>query len=192
MTEAGQWIADYGYIAVVVGSIIEGETIAFLAGAAAHKHILSYPLVLLLTMAGACIGDMGLYFAGRRYGSRILRRFRRQQARIEQFRQKVHQHEALLILGMRFAYGFRTIGPIVIGSAGVRPGKFIALNLVGAVVWAFCIVTLGYGASELLHRLFADPHQRRIAFLILALCLLVIMVGVKLFRLRNKRDGGAG
>ncbi|MBW7984750.1 DedA family protein [Enterobacillus tribolii] len=188
MTEAGQWIADYGYIAVVVGSILEGETIAFLAGAAAHKHILSYPLVLLLTMAGACIGDMGLYFIGRRFGSRILQRFRRQQARIAQFRQKVHAHETLLILGMRFAYGFRTIGPIVIGSAGVRPGKFILLNLIGAVVWAFCIVTLGYGATELLHRLFADQHQRRIAFLILAICLLLLLIGVKLFKQRHKHD----
>lgn len=45
MTDAGQWISDYGYVAVVLGSIIEGETIAFLAGAAAHKHLLSYPLV---------------------------------------------------------------------------------------------------------------------------------------------------
>ncbi|MDA6078005.1 hypothetical protein O0544_22440 [Edwardsiella anguillarum] len=61
---------------------------------------------------------------------------------------------------MRFAYGFRTIGPIIIGSAGVKPGKYILFNLLGAVLWALTIVSLGYGASEVLLRIFADPQQR--------------------------------
>lgn len=186
MTDASQWIADYGYVAVVVGSLIEGETIAFLAGVAAHKQLLSYPLVWLLTMAGGCVGDMGLYFIGRYFGARILQRFRRQQQRIVSFQQKIRRHESWLILGMRFAYGFRIIGPIVIGSSGVRPSRFILLNLIGAAIWAFCIVTLGYGASEVLHRLFTDRHQRRLAFLILALGLLLLLVGVKLWKLRRK------
>ena len=42
MIDAARWITEYGYVAVVIGSIIEGETIAFLAGAAAHKHLLFY------------------------------------------------------------------------------------------------------------------------------------------------------
>lgn len=85
MTDAGQWISDYGYIAVVVGSIIEGETIAFLAGIAAHKHLLSYPLVLLLTFVGATAGDFTLYMVGRRFGTQILSRFRRQQKKYSAF-----------------------------------------------------------------------------------------------------------
>ncbi|AIU72534.1 MAG: DedA family protein [Enterobacterales bacterium] len=182
MTDAGQWISDYGYVAVVLGSIIEGETIAFLAGAAAHKHLLSYPLVLLMTFLGATAGDFTLYLVGRRFGRQILARFKRQQKKIQRFQQRVREHETLLILGMRFAYGFRTIGPIIIGSSGVKLRKFVLLNIIGAAIWAFIIVTLGYAASEVLFRLFAHEHQRRIAFVVLMVALLVGLIGVKWYR----------
>ena len=94
----------------------------------------------------------------------------------------MREHETLLILGMRFAYGFRTIGPIIIGSSGVKLRKFVLLNIIGAAIWAFIIVTLGYAASEVLFRLFAHEHQRRIAFVVLMVALLVGLIGVKWYR----------
>ncbi|TBM14290.1 DedA family protein [Hafnia paralvei] len=191
MTDAGQWISDYGYIAVVVGSIIEGETIAFLAGIAAHKHLLSYPLVLLLTFVGATAGDFTLYMVGRRFGTQILSRFHRQQKKIQRFQQRVREHETWLILGMRFAYGFRTVGPIIIGSSGVKLRKFVLFNVIGAAVWAFSVVTLGYAASEVLFRLFAHEHQRRIAFVVLMVALLLILIGVKWYRSKQADSNDA-
>ncbi|WP_035602685.1 DedA family protein [Edwardsiella tarda] len=187
MIDAARWITEYGYVAVVIGSIIEGETIAFLAGAAAHKHLLFYPWVVLLTILGAILGDTTLYFVGRHFGTPILRRFPGQQAKISYVQAKIRRNESWLILGMRFAYGFRTIGPIIIGSSGVRPAKFILFNVLGAILWALVIVTLGYGASELLLRLFADPHQRLWAGGALLLGLALALLLLRWYK-RRRRD----
>ncbi|ACR68657.1 DedA family protein [Edwardsiella ictaluri] len=187
MIDAARWISEYGYVAVVIGSIIEGETIAFLAGAAAHKHLLAYPWVVLLTVVGATLGDTTLYFVGRHFGTPILRRFPAQQPKIAYVQHQVRRNESWLILGMRFAYGFRTVGPIIIGSAGVRPGKYILFNLLGAILWALTIVSLGYGASEVLLRIFADPQHRLWAGGGLLVALLLAVVLLRWYRARRGR-----
>lgn len=39
-------IEQYGYAALVVGSVAEGETITLLGGVAAHQGLLKFPLVV--------------------------------------------------------------------------------------------------------------------------------------------------
>lgn len=46
-----QWLSHYGYRAVFIGGILEGETILILAGFAAHQGYLSFPLRLALAPA---------------------------------------------------------------------------------------------------------------------------------------------
>lgn len=40
-------ISQYGYAALIVGSMAEGETITLLGGVAAHQGLLKFPLVLI-------------------------------------------------------------------------------------------------------------------------------------------------
>lgn len=68
-------ISQYGYAALVVGSIAEGETITLLGGVAAHQGLLKFPLVVMAVALGGMIGDQLLYLLGRRYGMKILQRF---------------------------------------------------------------------------------------------------------------------
>lgn len=68
-------ISQYGYAALIVGSMAEGETITLLGGVAAHQGLLKFPLVVIAVALGGMIGDQLLYLVGRRFGGRILRRF---------------------------------------------------------------------------------------------------------------------
>ena len=68
-------ITHYGYAALIIGSMAEGETITLLGGVAAHQGLLKFPLVVLSVALGGMIGDQVLYLLGRRYGGKILRRF---------------------------------------------------------------------------------------------------------------------
>ncbi|ENG8657992.1 DedA family protein, partial [Salmonella enterica subsp. enterica serovar Bareilly] len=77
-------IAQYGYAALVVGSLAEGETITLLGGVAAHQGLLKFPLVVVAVALGGMIGDQLLYLLGRRFGGRILRRFARHRDKIRQ------------------------------------------------------------------------------------------------------------
>ncbi|WP_376753150.1 DedA family protein, partial [Atlantibacter hermannii] len=75
-------ISQYGYAALLVGSMAEGETITLLGGVAAHQGLLRFPLVVLMVALGGMAGDQLLYWLGRRYGAGLLNRFPRYQDKI--------------------------------------------------------------------------------------------------------------
>lgn len=139
-----QFLADYGYLAVAVGCFLEGETILVLGGFAAHRGYLDLPLVMLAAFAGSLIGDQLYFGIGRRYGSRMLRRWPRLQATATQVESRLGRHRDTFIAGFRFLYGLRTISPFVIGMTSVSTARYTVLNTAGAAVWAVSVAYLGY------------------------------------------------
>ena len=162
-------ISHYGYAALIIGSMAEGETITLLGGVAAHQGLLKFPLVVISVALGGMIGDQLLYLLGRRFGGRLLKRFSRHQARIRKAQRLIKSHPYLFVIGTRFMYGFRVIGPLLIGASGLPPKIFLPLNILGAIAWALIFTTLGYIGGEVigpwLHHL--DQHVKHWAWLIL-------------------------
>lgn len=58
------WLMEYGYWAVFLGAMLEGETAAFLSGVAAHNQLLSYPLTMLFAALGGVFSDNVLFSLG--------------------------------------------------------------------------------------------------------------------------------
>lgn len=106
-------IAQYGYAALVIGSMAEGETITLLGGVAAHQGLLTFPLVVIAVALGGMIGDQVLYLLGRCYGGRLLRRFSRHRDKIRRAQKMIQRRPYLFVIGTRFMYGFRIIGPLL-------------------------------------------------------------------------------
>jgi len=180
-------ISQYGYAALVVGSVAEGETITLLGGVAAHQGLLKFPLVVAAVALGGMIGDQLLYLLGRKYGMTILHRFKKHQDKIEKAQRLINRRPWLFVIGTRFMYGFRIIGPILIGASHLPPKIFLPLNIFGAIVWALIFTTLGYAGGEVigpwLHNL--DQHLKHWAWLILVVA---VVIGVRLWlKHREKR-----
>ncbi|ECD9443017.1 DedA family protein [Salmonella enterica subsp. salamae] len=170
-------ITHYGYAALVIGSIAEGETVTLLGGVAAHQGLLKFPLVAAAVALGGMMGDQLLYLLGRCYGGKILRRFPRYHTKIRHAQKMIQRHPYLFVIGTRFMYGFRVVGPLLIGASRLPPKIFLPLNIVGALVWALLFTTLGYLGGEViapwLHDL--DQHLRHGVWLILAIVLVVVV-----------------
>ncbi|ECG1030743.1 DedA family protein [Salmonella enterica subsp. salamae] len=171
-------ITHYGYAALVIGSMAEGETVTLLGGVAAHRGLLKFPLVAAAVALGGMMGDQLLYLLGRCYGGKILRRFPRYHTKIRHAQKMIQRHPYLFVIGTRFMYGFRVVGPLLIGASRLPPKIFLPLNIVGALIWALLFTTLGYLGGEViapwLHDL--DQHLRHGVWLILAI---VLVVGVR-------------
>ncbi|EBV8142547.1 DedA family protein [Salmonella enterica subsp. enterica serovar Thompson] len=171
-------ITHYGYAALVIGSMAEGETVTLLGGVAAHQGLLKFPLVAAAVALGGMMGDQLLYLLGRCYGGKILRRFARYHTKIRRAQKMIQRHPYLFVIGTRFMYGFRVVGPLLIGASRLPPKIFLPLNIVGALIWALLFTTLGYLGGEViapwLHDL--DQHLRHGVWLILAI---VLVVGVR-------------
>lgn len=138
------FLANYGYLALLVGTFFEGETIVVLGGLAAKFGHLSLPSVIAVSIVGTVLGDQLYFLVGRRYGKRIVRYKPQWAERADRFTALIDRWDVYLILSFRFMYGLRSIASFAFGMSSVPFGKFAVLNLVGAVVWATVMACFGY------------------------------------------------
>jgi membrane protein DedA with SNARE-associated domain len=151
-------VREYGYLAVFAGAFLEGETILVLAGFAAHRGYLSLTAVITIAFVAGTLGDQFYFFLGRRWGARLLARIPWWDARAERFRELLHRHHTPVILGLRFVYGFRTVGALVIGMSPVPARRFVPLNIIGAAIWAVTVGLAGYLAGSAISLFLKDLH----------------------------------
>lgn len=163
-------IATYGYLAVAVGSFLEGETVLVMAGFAAHRHYLVFRYVVLTAFLGSLAGDQLYFFLGRIHGAAFLARRPRWQARAARVHRMLERRPALFIISFRFGlvWGFRTVAPFVIGMSRVPTSRFVLFNTIGAAVWALSIGALGYFFGHGLELILGDVRRYELeAFLFL-------------------------
>ena len=175
-------IASYGYAAVFVGTLIEGETALALAGFAAHRGYLALDGVIVAALAGSVLGDQIAFAAGRRWGNRILERWPKLAAIAAAAKPRIERNATWFILANRFMYGLRLAGPIAIGMSAVPWHRFLALNIAGAAVWAVVIAMIGYAFREILGRLLDDLRQAEVWVFGVALVVLLVVTAVRFAR----------
>lgn len=146
-------ITQYGYLAILVGTLLEGETILVLGGFAAHRGLLWLPGVMLAAFVGSLLSDQLLFFLGRRQGAALLARWPTWQPRVERARGLLNRYNTALILSFRFLYGLRNVTPLMLGMSDVPTQRFVVLNVVAAAIWAVAIALLGWFVGEAAERM---------------------------------------
>jgi len=182
------FIESHGYLAVFIGCFLEGETVLVLAGFAAHMGYMSLPWVMTTAaLAGFC-GDQAAFFAGRRYGPRLLAWSPRLAAAQPVILAKLSRHANLMVFMLRFAWGLRIASPIVIGASGLPVARFAPPNLAGAIVWAIVVGGLGYVFGAAFTTMLAHAkHYEAVAFAVLAVVALAATWLGKVLRGRGFR-----
>jgi membrane protein DedA with SNARE-associated domain len=124
------------------------ETILLLAGYLAWEGGLRLSLVLPVGILSAVIGDNLGYWLGHRYGQRLLDRFGLwivgKPERLEAARRILHRHGARGVFVARFVPGLRFLAGPLAGAMGLRPGRFLLANVLGASLYVPLAVGLGY------------------------------------------------
>jgi len=160
--DIGTIVQQHGYLALLVGSAIEGETFVVLAGFAAHRGYLSLPLVILFAGVLNFGWDQFYFWLGRRHGRWVLARFPSLAARTARVLALLERFHVPLIVGVRFLYGLRIAGPIAIGLSEVPWPRFLALNLLGAMLWAAIFSVLGFLFGQALELLLQDLRRHEV------------------------------
>lgn len=179
-------VDTYGYWAVFIGAFLEGETILALAGLAAYRGYLDFRWVVIIALFAGFLGDQFYFFLGRYKGAAILARFPNWQERAHRFDAMLARWHAPLIICIRFMYGFRIVGPILLGMGRVPAWKFVLYNFIGAAIWAPLIAGLGYLFGSALEVILDDIKRYEIwaALIILGVGTAALLVHV--FRARRE------
>ncbi|HMV18691.1 MAG TPA: DedA family protein [Zoogloea sp.] len=181
------WVAHYGYFAVAVGCLLEGETVLLLAGVAVHRGLLDLPAVAAVAFVAGFAGDQAWFFVGRRFGDRLIRRFAAVQRAVPRIQDLILRHQNLLVLGIRFMIGLRIAGPVLMGWSRVQALRFVLLNLLGAALWVAVIGGGGYYFSALMERLLPDLRRAEEGLLAATAAAGLVAHGVRLWRGRAAR-----
>lgn len=137
-------IREYGYLALFVGTFLEGETIMLLCGFAAFTGHLDLPLVMLAGGAGTFFGDQLYFYIGRWKGMAVFERWPKLKGKAYRVACLLHRYRYAVILSFRFFYGLRNVTPFVIGMSPIKAWQYFGLNLMAATVWAMIFATAGY------------------------------------------------
>lgn len=157
-------VSNYGYLAIAVGTFLEGETILVLGGFAAHRGFLELPWVMVAAFVGSFCGDQLYFFIGRTKGEQLLNKRPDWKAKSARVLSLLDRHQIALILGFRFLYGLRTVTPFLLGSAGIAPARFFILNMIGALVWAIVVGSLGYVFGSAIEAVIGDIKRYELLF----------------------------
>jgi membrane protein DedA with SNARE-associated domain len=167
-------LQTHGYWLLAVGCLLEGETLLVLAGFAAHRGLLDPVAVVGIAAAAGFTGDQGFFWLGRRHGAALLARWpslAQQAARVDRLIERWHE---ALIVGVRFAYGLRIAGPVLIGASSVSAWRFGFFNAIGALLWATSVAAVGWAFGAAAQALLGELRHVE-GWLFLAL---IVVLGV--------------
>ncbi len=175
-------IQQYGYLAVLIGTVLEGETVLLMAGYAAHRGYMDLGLVIVVGTFGGFVGDQFFFMLGRARGRQLLARFPAIQAQSARVQRLVDRYHTWLIVGVRFMYGLRVAGPVLLGMSEVSHGRFAVFNALGALLWAALIAGAGYAFGEAFQMVLADA--KRYEALVLGV---ILLTGIGIWTYRRTR-----
>src|SRR5919201_3715140 len=141
-------VANLGYIAIFIGTFFEGETVLALGGVAAAYGYLHFSYVVAVAIVGGFLGDQACFYVGRRYGPRVLARYPSLAAKAPRVQAIVRRWDAMALIVLRFVYGLRIAGPLVIGSCGISPWRLAFFNFIGVLIRAPLVASIGYLAWQ--------------------------------------------
>jgi len=180
-------IGSYGYLAVLVGTFLEGETILILAAFAAHLGYLYLPWVILVAFIGTLSGDQLFFYLGRRHSRFILDKHPAWQSRLDRVHRLFERYQTLLILGFRFLYGLRAVTPFVLGRSGISFGYFFLLNSLSALVWSVAVGIGGYLFGNFLKLILGDIRRYEFEVFCAIASIGGLVWGIYFYRSRRKK-----
>ena len=184
------FIASYGYLAVFVGTLLEGETILLAAGFAAHRGLLDWTLVALVATIGATLGDQLAFLLGRWKGEVLIKRFPALAKRKPRIHELLERYDVIFILTIRFLYGLRIAGPLLLGSSRVPLLRFALLNVLAAALWAILVSGAGYTFGLAINSLFGDLKRIEEIVLVVILALGGVLWLWRRFRTQTRNQAG--
>ena len=149
----------YGYLMILFGIMLEslgiplpGESVVLMGGFLAGEGELRYSWVLASAVTGAITGNTFGYWVGVYGGwpliSGVGKLFQLSEDRLLEIKQRFSHNAGRAVLLGRFVALLRIFAGPLAGIAGMPFGQFMIYNCFGAILWAAVMVTLAFGAGQ--------------------------------------------
>lgn len=144
------FIGSYGYAAVFLGGMFEGEAVLVLGGLAAYGGFLKLPLVFFFALMGAMASDWIWFFVGRHKGRKVIEKWPKLKNLMLKPQKHIDRRAPFISFTLRFMYGFRTVVPLSLGMSSIKTPVFLFFNTVGSMLWVLVVGISGYFFGDIL------------------------------------------
>ena len=156
-------LVTYGYIVLFLGVVIEGEIFPLVAGFLVSLSLMDLYTAILVTFAGAVVGDIIWFEAARRWGARFVERYGKwfflNKKRLRWLEEHFTANGKKTLAITKFIYSFGHSSIIVAGIARMNFKEFLKVDVPASLLWSVLFIFLGnfFGSSfSLLQNLLRD------------------------------------
>ncbi|MCX7881216.1 MAG: DedA family protein [Patescibacteria group bacterium] len=131
---------------LVFTPFLPGDSLLFATGAFASLGAFNFPLLLLILILAAVLGDTSNYWIGHFFGEKIVGhpKIPINENHIKKTNEFFKKHGGKTIILARFVPIIRTFAPFVAGTGQMDYKKFIFYNIIGGVLWCSLFIGAGY------------------------------------------------
>ncbi|MCW2903979.1 MAG: putative rane-associated protein [Streptosporangiaceae bacterium] len=175
----------YGVVAALVfaeaalffGFVFPGETAIIVGGVLASQGRLSLPLLLVIVVISAIVGDSIGYEIGRRFGPRLLstRAMRKHLSKVDKAQDLIRRRGAFAVFIGRFTAVLRALMPALAGSARVPYPKFLVFNALGGLAWGVGFTLGGFFVGTAFEHA-ARLLGRTLAIVVVAVAIIALII----------------
>lgn len=169
-------VQQYGYFALIVVMIAEGEAGLISAAVLASTGLLQLELVLPIAWITTIGTDAFNFRLGRVQGRRVIERRPKWQAQVQKVDAYIRRYPTAFLFFYRFLIGLRIVSAITIGLGRTPTWQFFAYTASAGVVWTLLYGLGGYYFGETLQRAFAHLGEVPWYVYLLGLLSLVALV----------------
>ena len=172
----GMILVIFSETGLMVGFFLPGDSLLVTAGLFAAKGDLDIAVLVPSLIIAAICGNTTGYWIGNRAGKALYSRpnsllFRREHLlRTHEFYER---HGGKTIILAQFMPIVRTFAPVVAGAAEMTYRRFIAFNVVGAIIWITSMTLTGYYLGR-----FIPNIESRIHIVIAIVIFLSLLPGI--------------
>lgn len=189
-------IAQYGLLLVFLNVLVEQAGVPvpavptmIVAGALAANGKLGLAGVVLAAVLACLLSDLVWYWAGRRFGSGVMRTLCRislsPDSCVKQSELRFQRWRGRMLLVAKFVPGLSTVAPPLVGAMGLRAGAFVLLDGIGSLLWVGAAVGLGVGFAAQVDRVLGALAQAGTLAMELLLALLLFYIALKWWQRRR-------
>lgn len=183
-----EFLLQYGYIALSIGTFFEGETAILVASSLVHSGLFGGPYTVIFGFLGSFVSDWLYFIIGRLNGKFFVDKRPKLKSKLAPVEQFFRKNRLQILLSYRFLYGFRVLLPLMIGMSEISMLQFLGYSVVAGLFWASTVSVVGYTAGRIFDLTPASLEQN-IFFIVASFFCFGLIIGYFVKRFAERRMG---
>jgi membrane-associated protein len=176
---------------ILLGIFFPGDSLLFIAGLLSAGGLFSFPVLVVIVVCAAIIGDSTGYWFGTKIGPVLFKRedsrfFK--QAYVARTQKFFDAYGGRAIILARFVPMVRTVAPVLAGIGKMRYSRFLSFNAIGGILWGAGMVSLGYFLGSII----PNSEHYVLPFSLVIIMLSFLPVLISYFRGKNSQGSTSG